>query len=276
MFTASSTITHLTGDQRIKAAQDNLFALFETMATLPGGEIVKTERMSYHFAPPTSPMYKGVWNTHLAPDEIEPAVSEAVAWFQERGAPAMFWWFGPGTNPPGLSDALTAHGFQINLEGDPSMVADLHSLNEDIRTPQGFEIVRAAERQTLEDWGATFCTAFGIPLWAGQAWVDSTMSFGIADAPWTLYVGYLNGKSVATNILFNGGGMAGLYGVGTIAEARGKGIGAAITLLPLQDAREMGMRYGVLFASEMGVPVYQRVGFEVVEGAEIGRWVKFL
>ena len=89
---------------------------------------------------------------------------------------------------------------------------------------------------------------------------------------WRLYVGYLNGRPVATNILFNGAGVASVYGVGTLPEARGKGIGAAITLKPLLDARAQGYRYGVLFATEMGVPVYRRLGFREV-GCTIGRYL---
>jgi GNAT superfamily N-acetyltransferase len=54
--------------------------------------------------------------------------------------------------------------------------------------------------------------------------------------------------------------------VGTIPSARGLGIGAAITLKPLLDARAQGYRYGVLFATEMGQPVYERIGFRVVPG----------
>jgi GNAT superfamily N-acetyltransferase len=90
--------------------------------------------------------------------------------------------------------------------------------------------------------------------------------------PWTIYLGRLDGEPAACNILFNGGGVAGVYGVATVPSARNKGIGAAITLRPLLDAREVGYRYGVLFSSDMGVRVYERIGFRRTD-ARINRYL---
>jgi GNAT superfamily N-acetyltransferase len=89
----------------------------------------------------------------------------------------------------------------------------------------------------------------------------------IAQSPWRAVVGYLDGEPVATNMLVCGAGVAGLYAVGTVPAARGKGIGAATTLHLLLVARALGYRYGVLFASPLGVPVYQRVGFRLMNSS---------
>jgi GNAT superfamily N-acetyltransferase len=73
-------------------------------------------------------------------------------------------------------------------------------------------------------------------------------------------------------MLFNGGGVASVYAVGAVPAARGKGIGAAITLRPLLEAREMGYRHAVLFSTEMGYRVYQRIGFRDC-GVRINRYL---
>ena len=41
-----------------------------------------------------------------------------------------------------------------------------------------------------------------------------------------------------------------------------EGEGVALTLAPLLEARQMGYRIGVLQSSELGFPVYRRMGFE--------------
>lgn len=96
--------------------------------------------------------------------------------------------------------------------------------------------------------------------------MDAALKIGIGKTPWRVYVGYLDGKPVATNMLFNGGGVASVYAVATLPSAQGQGIGAAITLKPLLEARDRdGYKYAVLFSTEMGVKVYERIGFRMTD-----------
>lgn len=258
-------LTHATENKLATAVRENLYALFRSMQSIPGCEVIENEKFGCHYAFPDNPMFKGVWKTHLSPEEIEVGIDEAITWFEQRKAPSFFWWTDSQTQPSDLAEHLLRRGFDGNLEGDPGMALDLHALNDDIQMPDYFSIVQAIDQKTLDDWRDVFTLSFETPVSAGQAWVDATLQAGGANAPWQMYVGYLDKKPVATSLLFKGAGVAGIYGVGTLPEMRRKGLGAAITLKPLQDAPQQGYHYAVLFATKLGYPVYQHLGFSEVK-----------
>lgn len=145
-------------------------------------------------------------------------------------------------------------------------------MNQDLPSPPGFTILPVADRQTLQHWRDVFVASFETPLAAGQAWVDATLPAGPPRAPWQMYVGYLQGRPVATSLLFNGAGVAGLYAVGVLPAARRQGLGSAISLRPMLDARRQGYRYAVLFSSRLGIPVYRRLGFRPL-ASQIGIYI---
>jgi len=263
-MTSQTILTEATEDELGMAVHENLYALFRSMQALPGCEVVESDRLSHHFAFPANPMFKGVWNTHLSHDEVETEIDKAVEWFKKRQAPNFFWWTDSLTEPPGLVEHLLRRGFDGNLEGDPGMAMDLHALHEDANQLPGFTIRHAVEPDTLLDWRDVFVTAFEMPISGGQAWVDATLSAEGGYAPWKMYVGYLDDKPVATSMLFNGAGVSGIYSIGTLPEMRRKGFGSAITLKPLLDARQQGYHYAVLFATRLGCPVYEQLGFREV------------
>jgi len=256
------------------AVEESLHDLFRAIARLPEAELEEHDSYSRHHAFPENPMFKGVWGTRLAPDDVHAAAEEVLAWYRERDAPFAFWWAGPMTEPADLGARLEPHGF-VPFEVDaPGQVAELRALDWGAlaRVPEGFRVERVDDERGLEAFARTFVEAFEVPQLAGSAWVDATRSFGIGHAPWDIYVGWLDGRPVATTMLFCGAGVATVFAIATVAEARGQGIGAAITLSGLADARDRGYRYGVLFATELGAPVYRRIGFRDADAA-ISRWI---
>ncbi len=264
-------LTHATQAQLADAVEDNLYAFFRAMLPLPGSELVESDRLSYHLAFPDGPMFKGIWRARLAPDEADPAIAQALDWFQQRHAALTSWWISSATQPGDLADRLIARGFTRHYAGEPGMAADLHALNE-FPTPDGLRIVLAEDEATLIDWRNVICAAFNLPVAMMQSWVDATLAFGIDAAPWRHYVAYDRGEPVATSYLFNGGGVAGLYCIATAPHAQHRGFGTAITLRPLLDARAEGYHYAVLFASPSGAYLYRRIGFHDT-GNRISRYV---
>jgi GNAT superfamily N-acetyltransferase len=277
------------GDGRLAGAvEENLFDLFRAMARGLGGEVEESAALCRHLSFPTNPMFKGVWRIRLNGGNVGQAVDEAIEWFKARKAPFAFWWTGADSTPADLAERLKArgmvtmeeqtrelaHGILSSAGGAPCMAADLSRMNEAAlkSVPAGFVIEEVRDDRALDDFKRVFVEVYGIPEWAGQAWVDATRHIGIGKTPWKMYVGRLDGEVVATNMLFKGGGVASVYAVAAAVSVRGKGIGGAITLKPLLEARDMGYRHAVLFSTAMGVHAYERIGFRQT-GQTIDRYL---
>jgi GNAT superfamily N-acetyltransferase len=197
----------------------------------------------------------------LSPEEADGVIAESLDLFRAHGAPGS-WHVGPSTRPADIGQRLLAHGFSYGGD-DVGMAVELSALPGDVPAPEELEIERVRDEEGLLAWEDALGRGFGEgPREA--AWVaEMYRRIGLGDdAPWRHYLGHLGGAPVATSTLFLGAGVAGIYFVSTVEEARRRGIGAALTLAPLLEAQKMGYRIGVLGSSEMGYPVYRRLGFE--------------
>lgn len=165
----------------------------------------------------------------------------------------------PPQTPTDWDGTLKKQGFSFS-DSTPGMAVDMNTLDESVHMVDGLEYRVADENDSVQVWSNVFAKGYGLPLeWEPLTFkVWNNLGF---DLPIRNYIGYLHGKPVSTSCLFLGGGAAGIYSVATLPEARGKGIGAAMTVKPLLDAYKMGYRIGVLQSSEMGFNIYKRIGF---------------
>jgi hypothetical protein len=85
-----------------------------------------------------------------------------------------------------------------------------------------------------------------------------------------LYVGEVEGTPVATGCAMTGNDAVGAFNISTVESERGKGYGAAITARCVIDGINDGAQIAYLQATEMGEPVYERIGFSTIE-----RWTVF-
>jgi hypothetical protein len=78
-----------------------------------------------------------------------------------------------------------------------------------------------------------------------------------------VWVGRVDGRPVTTATASISDGFVGVYAVGTIAEARGRGYGEAVTWAATLCRPDLP---ATLQASPMGLPVYERMGYRTVMG----------
>ena len=79
-----------------------------------------------------------------------------------------------------------------------------------------------------------------------------------------VYVGYADGDVVSSGLGWRTGRTVGVYSIATIESARRRGYGAAMTARAVADGVVAGCDVAALQASEMGRPIYERLGFRTV------------
>ncbi len=245
----------------IKANEGNMISFWANYGRLPGGEV---QEDGSHIRVTTSvpfPLFNGVYAAQLTTNGIEPTIQSVITHFRSHRLP-MFWWVGPSTRPSDLGRHLEAQGFHKGGTV-PGMAILLADLPERTPTPTDFHIQPVDDLQLIRAWVKVLTVSNNIPDAVRPALIDLEIQRGI-DGPLSprRYLGYWRGEPVAASACHMDAGVAGLYAVGTLPEARGNGIGAAMSLKPLLDARDNDYKVGILQASGMGEPVYRRLGFK--------------
>ena len=154
----------------------------------------------------------------------------------------------------------------LELEGEetstPGMVA--YPIDHDaIATPAspGLEIRAIADAAGIEDHQGVATAGFGTEpeVAAGTSCLALVERPGCA-----VYVGYADGLPVVSGLRWQTGRTVGVYSIATVASARRRGYGAAMSARIVADGVADGCDVAILQASEMGRPIYERLGFRTV------------
>jgi len=246
----------------IEAIEKLWFKQFAFWGSAPGREVYEDQYLKRVtlFAPERAP-FNCVHLARLTPENVQMKIDETVEYFKSRKLP-MQWSTGPSTRPIDLGEHLQAHGF-IKVSDTPGMAVELESMNEDFPEPPGFTIKLVKDTETLKDWIQAATEGFSLKQSTSELLFDIESKLGFSEhLPRRSYVGYLNGKPVSNSLLLMTSGVAGLFAVSTIQDARRRGIGTLISLAPLKEARESGYKVGVVHSSQMGYGVYRKLGFQ--------------
>jgi GNAT superfamily N-acetyltransferase len=257
----SDIVTDVSPSSLAQANETNLAEGFAALTRACGGEVCdEPDLLWYSWGIPVA-LANGVLRAQLAPDQVDARIAWALQQARTLHVP-FFWRVGPSMRPLGLGERLLQHG--LTAVGDvPAMGVALARLPPALSMPEGVTVERVRDRAGLECWTRTVVAGFGMPPDAGEAllMVLSRNDLLGDTAPVHFYLASLQGEPVAGSTVLVAAGVAGIFNVATLEAARGRGIGTAITLAPLLDARDHGYRIGVLQASEMGYSIYAQMGF---------------
>jgi GNAT superfamily N-acetyltransferase len=256
-------IEDLSSAALVSALETNMYEFYKPWGLPPQGELWEDSDLIRVVTGMPFPLLNGIFRARLAPERVDAIIEATIAHLEARQVPAL-WWTGPGTRPPDLGRHLERHGFVPRGE-PPGMAIDLLALKKDHPQPADLTIERVEDREMLRTWAQVVWLGTGFPETSQHEFAELELSIGLLpQGRRDRYLGFKDGVPVASSALVLHAGVAGIYAVATLPEARRQGMGTALTLAPLLDARKMGYRVATLQASKMGAPVYRRLGFREV------------
>jgi GNAT superfamily N-acetyltransferase len=241
--------------------------------TAPGTVVADSGRLRWFRTGIRYEGFNGILWARLEGRDLAGAVEQALGPFREAGLP-MLWHLGPTSSPPTLARALEAAGLS-HYEDEPGMVADLGALGPAPAAPAALEIRPVRDRADLADWCRVLA---GAPPEADLGSLVALRAPGALgpEPPAPHLLGLLDGTPVGCAAVFVGDRRTGppaawVESVVTAADARGLGIGSAVTHACLTLARARGLGRAALTASPDGARIYRRLGFR--ERCRVSRYL---
>jgi GNAT superfamily N-acetyltransferase len=125
---------------------------------------------------------------------------------------------------------------------------------------QAFEIRRVTDAFGIDEHRTIVTEGFG----SHPSVAFGTTCLELLERPeCAVYVGYADGAPVVSGLGWRTGRTIGVYAIATLPKARRRGYGAAMTARVVTDGLANGCDLAALQASELGRPIYERLGFRV-------------
>ena len=242
----------MTSDELLAAADRNMRTYWLAIAGV-GPAPGRVERASVVMA--SSGLPAGLFNpAFLTERPADPAATvEALrSHYAEIGLPFVFAF--RDSVAPGLADACIAAGLVEHFQ-PPLMVLD--PIVASPAAPERVDIV-TVDIASHADLARVLAEGYGMPL----EFAAVAMPVTVLDMPgFSAFVALLDGVAVAASGVLVADGLAGVYNVATVPDARGRGIGAAVTWAAVAAGAAAGCTQSILQASAAGAPVYAGMGF---------------
>ena len=204
--------------------------------------------------------FNSIMYANLAPGQVDATIDELFRLRETYDVP-MGWLVGPTSHPTDLGNRLQARGLLHRITLTPMTLALASIQAEPVSVP-GLTIERVTDAAVLEEWIVAEGRGFESVGALGRGLAALRRGMGVGHGfPLVHLLGRLDGAPVATASVLLDGGIAGIFDVSTVPEARQRGIGRAMTVASLQAGRAAGYEIAFLQPSPMGRPLYERLGF---------------
>lgn len=228
---------------------------------LPGAELHEDEELLW-FA--VSPTLNGVLRSRFRSDDqayITRRIEAITQYYMKRNATSFSWTINQLSRPADLEQHLRTHGFTLAHTSTIMTLAIAARIRE-LPTCPNLEIREVSNETELKLMCEIERIGFITPTSSIQRYYDMYLRSGFGPGhAWRHFLGYRQGRAVASTSLHLYAGVAGIYGVATLPEARRRGVAASMMLHVLDKAEELGYRIATLSPTDQSQRLYQRIGF---------------
>jgi hypothetical protein len=186
-------------------------------------------------------------------------VDLAEAWFGERGRGYSVSTSGHGDGDADLVAEAEARGL-LRIMDTPAMVCDARLA--DGAAPDGIELRLASTPEDIAAFVAINDAAYQSLGMPAEVIATSVLAPERVLAPHVrTVIAWEGDQPLATAQILLSHGIAGVYYVGTVEAARGRGLAELVTRTVTNLGFDLGARMVTLQASSMGDPIYRRMGY---------------
>ena len=250
------------------AVEASLVAIQAHYARVPGGRVIEQPDIPLCLSGLAWRTLNGAGGAAFTHARAARGVEETAEFFRRAGVPWR-WVIGPETRPEQLGQLLLEAGL-TRASNHPGMALDLDRVNMEPSGPPGVRIEEVVDARGFEGFDEVQRRGMALAEGPARAWKTAHLQLGFGpDLPLRNFVATLHRKPVGAAAVYFDVGVAGVYNVVVVPEARGQGVGRAVTLAALQAGRDLGYRVSTLASSDLGLPVYLRLGYEEVCRIEV-------
>ena len=226
----------MTDEQLIAAAHRSYMNAFRKLAEhCPDGVVWEVGPVFAFVSGLSTPQLNGCFIAQpVAPEHLV----AALGWLDDSGRPYSLWL------DAAIADELAPVALEYGMVKDhwPVAAMALHPIPPAPRPAPGVTVTPGLEPGVAD-------------------YIPRSMS---DDPAVRLFTAYLDGRPVGSSIAIRSDDVSSVVAVGTIPEARRRGVGTAASWAAVEAGREWSCQAVVLEATEMGFPIYAAMGFRTV------------
>jgi ribosomal protein S18 acetylase RimI-like enzyme len=205
--------------------------------------------------------YNGVIRTRIAND-AQAVIASVLASFRSRNVSCL-WWDHPSATPEGLGSLLSAEGLEA-VEQAAGMSIDLGNIDPPEPLTPGTRYAEVLDDDQMRQYANLIVRYWELSEESRDLVEELNGYWGPSNPQIRRWLAFTDESTPIGKVLLSLAappGVAAIYGMSVLPEARGKGIAGALTDIVLRRAKELGCKRVVLHSSQMAVGVYERAGF---------------